>query len=322
MVLSIIIGSTLLFNDSTNIDAPDNHNNKVIPIESLSPTGNLTKYNVTVTCQFPAIPEKAPVLKTSYIPIENEQARHISEQVFGMSQSAELINMPYKKGIMIKDEGRLVRYFGMNRIYYSEETSPIVNEYNEQEIEQVASTFVNNIMSYWTFDTDITLELDSIKPSWTTTVEYPDSNMTEEILHAVGARYSLKVDDFKLFGAGADFSVWVANGRVVDAELHYPMIETVGYMNITRTPSEAIDNFVNGRSDVRKMGFDPLIGIIPREGKCEIKNIELVYYLTFSEETQKQIYLVYKIDATLTYIDIDEGIQVELDYSDYQIATK
>jgi len=186
---------------------------------------------------------------------------------------------------------------------------------------KIADDFLQVLNEYWIYETEVKEEFKSIEPCWTTIEVYLEKIEETEIIHAIGVNYRLKVDNFELIGSGADFNIWVAEGRIIRVELHKPSIDIIGHQNVTKTAEEAIENFISGKSDVRKLGFQEISGQTPREGVCSIDSVKLVYYVDFTKELQDNLPLVYMVSGKLTYVDPITGETVDSDFTDYQIST-
>ncbi len=293
-----------------------------VNIEALSPFGGLSTYDLVLNYE-PLERLKVPSsLSIEPISLSNETAMDIGINVFQMPQVAVIKKMPWD-GLLLKQDNKELTFFGLNRIYYSEVgIKPVVESWDEERVLQIAEDFLRNLSAYWQYESEVTYQLNSIHPSWNTTVNDPLTKTETEITRAIGVSYRLYVDNIELVGPGADFSIWVADDRVIDVEINRPSIAVGEEMANIKSQEEALEYFIQGKSDAASIGFQILYPIIPPEGNCTVSSVKLVYYIDFSKEQQSTIPLLYEIRGTLSYIDPIDAESKAFEFVDYQFATK
>lgn len=293
-----------------------------VNIEALSPFGGLSTYNLVLNYEPLEMLKNPSNLSIEHLSLSNETALDIGINVFQMPQLAVIKKMPWD-GLLLKQENKELTFFGLNRIYYSEVgIKPVVESWDEERVLQIAEDFLRNLSVYWQYESEVTYQLDSIHPSWNTTRINPVTKTETEITRAIGVSYRLYVDGIELVGPGADFSIWVADDRVIGVEINRPSIAFgEGTTNI-KSQEEALEYFIQGKSDAASIGFQMLYPVIPREGTCTVSSVKLVYYIDFSKVPQKTIPLLYEIRGTLSYIDPIDAESRAFEFVDYQFANR
>lgn len=280
---------------------------------------DLSGYEVIVNCSLTMITDSPSLVKISYPPVDNNTATEIGKTAFGLSEVVVVKRIPWD-GILLRQQNKEIEFFGINRIYYNEEyTNPVIEEWNEKDVLDVAEKFLSELNYYWEYESQVTAELSSIKPACITIEIDPETNEETEIIRAIGVNYQLNVDGIDLMGPGADFSIWVANNRVISAEIHKPAITKTEATVKVKSPEEALDDFLTGKGKPANLGFESLYPPIAKEGTCTIYSVKLGYYVDFSREYPESAPLLYKIAGSLSYKD-DEGEDISLDFVEYQLA--
>ncbi len=293
-----------------------------VNIEALSPFGGLSQYDLVLDYKLLERQINPSSLSIKPISLANETAKDIGINVFQMPEVAVIKKMPWD-GLLLKQDNKKLTFFGLNRIYYTEvDLKTVVESWDEEEVLQIAEEFLRNLSVYWQYESEVTYQLNSIHPSWNTTKIDPVTKTETEITRAIGVSYRLYVDGIELVGPGADFSIWVADDRVIDVELHRPSIAVSEEMTNIKSQEEALEYFIQGKSDAASIGFQVLYPIIPREGTCTISSVKLVYYIGFSKEPQLTIPLLYEIRGTLSYNDPIDAEAKTFEFVDYQFAIK
>lgn len=287
--------------------------------EPLNWNKDLSKYEIIYECNISNIDNKASNLLVIPIDIDEITAIQICNEVFDMPTIENIKNIPWKGKSYSSDDGT-VEFFGLNRIYYNDlDTKPTVLEWNITEVKYIAENFINKLFKYWDYKTEVIYTESHVGPCYYTAEIDPETLEETVTIHAIGVNYELSVNDTKLVGPGADFSIWVANGEIVSAELHYPCLIKSGDLEITITPQQAIERFIKG--ETQEHGYDDLSSPIAWEGACVVKSVDLSYYIDFSKEHQTYLPLNYEIKGVLKFIDPETKQPTELEFCEYLSAT-
>jgi hypothetical protein len=246
-------------------------------------------------CDLPSALEYVPRLKIERIPITNRVAEEIALNAFNFSD-IEKIEITSMGNLAVIEGNKRLDFFGLNDIYYQTQgDKTIVKEWSEPEIRAIADEFLENLYNYWQVPTEAHIEFDTIKPSSVTV--HGDGI---EVVRKIGAKYSVKMADIKLYGPGADFGLSIADGKVYDVELHIPSIFVEEYTDLPLSPQEALDRFLAGNYSIEELGFWPLYGPIPREGQLTVEKVELVYFIDYlSDPPQTYPPLCYMISGAI-----------------------
>ncbi len=294
IITSLGVNKTVLILEP-NIQPYDNTASSNGTITASGPLGDLSKLNLTMKCDLPSALEYVPRLKIERTPITNRVAEEIALNAFNFSD-IEKIEITSMGNLAVVEGNKRLDFFGLNDIYYQTlGDKTVVEEWSEPEIRAIADEFLENLYNYWQVPTEAHIEFDTIKPSSVTV--YQDG--TEDV-RKIGAKYSVKMADIKLYGPGADFGLSIADGKVYDVELHIPSIFVEEYTDLPLSPQEALDRFLAGNYSIEELGFWPLYGPIPREGQLTVEKVELVYFIDYlSDPPQTYPPLCYMISGAI-----------------------
>lgn len=312
--LSVLIGSAIILSPKPTKTGDEDS----ILTETSGPLGDLSNFNLTIECDFPKVPETAPKLRVEKIPISEEQAELIAKNVFGfekIDEIEEIKESPWE-GLIIREDNRELMFFGLTDFFYDElHTEFVVVEWSDEDVKAIADELLAELDEYWQFPTEVEVAFRGVYPAAIST--YSDGR---EEINMIGVIYEPKVSGISLYGPGADFCIGIAEGKVIEAELHKKAVTIVGNVSITVSPKEAIDKLLSGKSAQRALGFETLYGLLPKEGEVIIKRIELVYFAdVWYKSTINYLPLVYRIDGKI--IGPIEGELVEKGFVEFEFAT-
>jgi hypothetical protein len=291
--------------------------------KSMSVYGNLTQYTLIYNCTTYMPPSTALTLSQANQPISDELAKEIAIKVFNMP-NAEIIDGGIPGGIWVKDSAKILQFYGVNTILFGEDKiDPVIQTWDSQNILNTVEKLINSLNTYWKFETMANLRMTYIGPFWQRTTLSENGTIENVEIKSIGVFYRSSVEGIDIVGNGADFSLEVAEGRVISAELRMPIVQSTGRQAVTITPQEAVQYFYNGWSDAKTLGVSQKTGIIPKTGMCVIDNVKLVYLAKWSYRSlnESQLPLVYMITGKLIYTDPVTGNTTTHEFIDYQYAT-
>jgi hypothetical protein len=232
----------------------------------------LIGYNVTLNCSLPRIPEEAPVLRVHKVPVNQSVAVEIATNVFGFEEIDGVEGL-VKGGLTVKSGDKRLRFFSLHDIFYNEIGNRYtIGEWSENETLEIANELLERLYDYWGTSELIEVSLHRVGPS---SISIVDGFTT---VHEIGVLFRQTVHGIELWGPGADFSVCIANDRVVGVELHRPVLTIEGYDEIKVSPMEAIKRAMSGESAMHELGFE-ILGSTARN--LTISDIRLLYFSDF-----------------------------------------
>ena len=317
ILVTTIAGSLYISNLSADQTPP------IVRTKTASTYGNLASYTLTFNYTIEKTPASTPILVQTNQPISDSLAEEIAVNVFGMTH-AEIIDGGIPGGTWVKDSTKLLQFYGLNTIFYAEDRlNPIVQDWDSAEIQEISDKVLDALSDYWKFETAAGLRLVRIGPFWERTMVSENGTITNVEVKSIGVIYRSSVNGIDIVGNGADFSLEIAEGRVIGVELRMPIVQVTGQQTIDVTPEEAVANFINGWSAAKDLGVASKTGLIPEEGECVIDSVKLVYLAKWSYNTlnEPQMPLLYKITGKLIYTDPIDGSIVTQEFTDYQYAT-
>lgn len=264
-------------------------------ISASGPLGDLSRLNLTVNCDLPSTLEYVPRLKIERIPVTNGTAEEIALNAFNFSD-IDKIEITSMGSLAVIEGNKRLYFYGLNDIYYlTLKDKTVVEEWSEPEIRTIADEFLENLYNYWQVPTEAHIEFNTIRPCYVTIHQ----DGTEDI-NKIGAFYSVKIAGIKLYGPGADFGLSIADGQVIDVELHIPSLFIEEYTDLPLSPQEALERFLAGNYSIEELGFTNIYGAIPREGQLTIERMELVYFIDHhADPPQTYPPLCYMISGTI-----------------------
>lgn len=308
LLISAVLGGALILTPKPKTDGRG-----PVFVENDGPQVVLPNYNVTIECGFPEVPEKAPILKVERIAINESLARLIAGDVFDFEKIDEV--EAARGELVVRNGNRELCFRGLYDIFYSESgTSYTVTEWSEEEMVIIAEKFLEKLEKYWSTPTVVERSLSKVGPSC---VSISSTDIVVAI-HEIGVFYQQSAQGFNLIGPGADFSIRIADGRIICTDLHRPITQIEGYVNITVSPLEAVESALSGESAQTELGFQ-LLCIRPSTGNLTITNIELVYYTDF-HGTHTHLPLVYLLKGEIVGPDLGGDI-IESEFEEYIFAT-
>jgi hypothetical protein len=307
---------------TTNISNEDfEHQNQKkgdLGYEELNTERNLSNYSIKFETS--KIQDIGSIPKLEIDPVQLDQmiASKMLSDIFDFP-SVEASDMPWG-GKSYVFSGERVEFFGMNRIYYDNlDEKPIVREWNISNVLETANNFIKNMLSYFSFESEVIYKIKYVNPCYYTTEYNPETEEETTTIHAIGVYYTLEVDGYELTGPGSDISVWIANGKVVNAEIHYPKIKKTGTMDIQYSPDQALEKFIKGETG--NYFYEDLSGPIADTGECIIKSFDIIYYIDFSGSIDVQVPARYRIQGVLKYIDPIDKVPIEEEFTEYQLIS-
>jgi hypothetical protein len=232
----------------------------------------LIGYNVTLNCSLPMVPEKAPVLRVHKVLLNQSVAVEIAKNVFGF-EDVDGVEELAKGGLEVKSGDKRLRFFSLYDIFYNEIGNRYtISEWSGSEMLEIANELLERLYDYWGPSELIEVSLHRVEPS---DISISGGFTT---IHKIGVSFRQTVHGIELSGRGADFSVCIADDRVVEVELHRPELTIEGYAEIKVSPMEAIKRAMSGESATHELGFD-ILGSTARN--LTISDIRLLYYTDF-----------------------------------------
>lgn len=258
----------------------------------------LIGYNVTLNCSLPRVPEEAPVLRLHKIPVNQSVAVEIATNVFGFEEIDGVEGL-VKGGLMVKSGDKRLEFFSLYDIFYYEIGNRYtIGEWSESEMLEVANELLERLYDYWGTSELIEVSLHRVGPS---SISIGGGSTT---IREVGVFFRQTVYGIELWGPGADFGVRIADDRVVDVELHRPVLTIEGYAEIKVSPMEAIKRAMSGESAQHELGFQ-ILGSTARN--LTISDIRLLYYTDFlgNQTYLPLVYCLKGFDSTFDRVYVE-----------------
>ena len=289
IVTLIVLGSNVSLFDTPNIE------NDIPNIESLGSSSGASGYSLTVNCEISGMPKYASLLRLEKNPITNTTATTLAFKAFNFPKIDEYRKKPADCLVLTYDNNFL-EFFGLSDIYLDKVNyTSVVSEWSENEIKSIADKFINNLGIYWDLDTPIEVRFNKIAP-YRITIHGNGSTT----IRSIGVWYSLYANDIILKGPGSDYYLVIADNKVIEAELHKPIISIERDVEIKISPEAAIETLITGRFGDDNFKYPKLYGPLPKTGQIIIDNLELVYFVDFlSLEPQTYLQLAYNIQGKL-----------------------
>lgn len=287
--------------------------------------GNLTQYNLILNCSLPEKLDSAPILVQYNVTTTETQAKEIARESFGLHNTTRDNTIGYPSAIMLwsaDGEKKHVNVCGLNTILYS---GSLINSMFQgssiNSTNDIANWLLTQLDKYWNFDTDAVRELTYVGPFGYTETYSFNGTLLSTSIDSYGVSYRYSVQGIPLVGNGADCWVEGSNDNIKNAELHFPVIKIAGQQEVTVSPSQALDNFLNGNGIPGRFVPMAMVPEHPTNGNCTINRVRLVYYINWSFDRLYDRYptLVYEIKGILQYIDSSGKIMIE-PFTTYEYA--
>jgi len=228
----------------------------------------------SINCTLPTVPDVIPVAKKIVIPISSDEAEEIAVNVFGFTQ-------PYtvdgEVNPTIRTDERQLRFSTRYDMLYRGDYPDSFNNWNRTRVIETAENFLATLEPYWVDSTPINYSIAQVAPS-----HISSYSPTTETVREVGVRYQNTLEDIPLEGSGADFTINVCWDEVSSCEIRRPVVVVEGYINVTVTPSEAIQLMLRGESATPELGFE-VDQVLPPGSLLTITDVTLVYHTDQSE---------------------------------------
>lgn len=275
-----------------------NKQDNLLPMIS-SPANQESQLNITVNCELDDSRKQVPVIQIERPLVTIETARQLSETVFDISNGIEKTDIGPSNMTIIRSGNKVVEFMSLVDIIYHEDVKTKMNTWSDDEIISISNEFLSRIKPYWISQNNVNTKLVDIAPARVT--KYTNGTVNIE---SVAAIYATDVNGIELYGPGADFTVVVADDRVILAELRLPLVEIVNTKEVI-SEVEAFERFRQGQIINNNLGLTSSYDSISTEDAICINHVSLCYYLghaTNNEVISPQ--LVYKLQGT---IDSESG---------------
>ena len=260
--------------------------------------GNLT---LVLECSLPEVPTTVPRLKVTEPTIDEETARVIAEKVFGLSVDSDLHG---SFSFLDKHNGKTLYLSGMSSLLYFDDShrrsGAIPSLPSAEEAVSIAYNFLEKLRKLFPKPEDAQIILGEVFEAEISILSLPDGTEIGKIVYSIGVSFRQELYGIRLWGPGADLSIWVANGKVVNAEIRQKWTHVDGYIEIILAPEEALKKLLRWET----FGPQPLVGPLPTEGEIRIKSMELVYY---ADLPSMQSYLTPCYRITCEVVGLLEG---------------
>jgi len=254
-----------------------------------SSIGNLKNYKLVLDCDIEKVEQEVTMAWIHRVPLQKDKATSIAKS-FGLN-NPDTIELSDNNTLRIRQGSKEIKFYDQNNILYREKNiEPVIGEYSEENMIQIANKFIGEVLARWVIDSDVNIKVDKVAPYWTSTVYL--NNTEKTVTRGIGVLYSLELNGVKLAGAGSDFTVVIAEDRVISADLHIPSVHKGEIKELTVTPFNAIKNMVARESD--KYESYPNAEKNDR-GTLIIESIEPVYYWHHKDEMPRQLPVYYRI---------------------------
>lgn len=268
--------------------------------------GNLKEYELVLDCDLEKVEQEVTIARIRRVPLREDEAISVAKS-FGLDDP-ETIELSEDNTLRIGQGNKNMKFYDQNNILYREQDiKPVVEEYSEENMIQIADRFLDKILATWDIESQVNINVEKVAPCWTSTTVYLN-NTEQTVTRAVGVFYSLELGGVKLAGAGSDFTVIIAEDRVIGADLHIPSVFEGGKKELTVTPLDAIENMIARESSKYESQYGP---DEPDSGTLIIDNIEPVHYWHHKDEMPKQLPVYYMITGKVIKDSLEKGEPIE-----------
>ena len=235
----------------------------------INPPYHHSNYEITIDCAIPEVPESVPTLKKIRVPVSRETAEAIAKDVFNFSEIRQAWESEDGR-LGFSDIGKSIVFEGLYDIYYDCRAKEALTDWSEEEAKEAAEGLVARLEAYWEMPTAVGHSLEDLSP------QYDGLNMSLPLVGVI-AHYSQSYQGIGVEGHGAYFDISLADGKVVYANIHKPIVTLEGSDDVTVTPMEAVRKALSRESAWKELGFHDC-KYRPHRGKVNITSIRLVYY--------------------------------------------
>jgi len=280
-----------------------------------SSIGNLKNYKLVLDCDIEKVEQEVTMAWIHRVPLQKDKAISIAKS-FGLN-NPDTIELNDDNTLRIRQGNKEIKFYDQNNILYREKNiKPVVEEYSEENMIQIANKFIGEVLTEWVIDSDVNIKVEKVAPYWTSTTVYLN-NTEKTVTRAIGVVYSLELNGVKLAGAGSDFTVVIAEDRVIIADLHIPSVYKGGIKELTITPLNAIENMV-ARESARYESY-------PNAEKNDtgtliIESIEPAYHWHHKDEMPEQLPVFYRIKVKVIKNAVDGEEPIEIIVYEYAFS--
>jgi len=231
-------------------------------------------------------------LKKVHVPVSRETAEAIAKDVFNFE-----IREAHEREdgrLEFSDIGKSIMFEGLYDIYYDCWAKEALTDWSEDEVKEAAEALVARLEAYWEMPTAVGHSLEGLSP------QYDSLNMSRPLVGMI-AHYSQSYQGIGMEGHGAYFDVSLADGKVVYANIHKPVVTLEGSDDVTVTPMEAVRKALSRESAWKELGVQ-VFTYRPRSGRANITSIRLVYYAD-DKKGSTHITPVYYIEGLIEGIE-------------------
>lgn len=276
----------------------------------MKPGYSYSKYDITIDCVVPDVPESVPTLMTIHVPVDREAAEAIAMDIFDFDEIRQAWDDDNRR-LEFSDIGKSIVFEGLYDIYYDCRSKAALIDYDEAKAIEAAERIVDGLEAYWEMPTAVEHSLKGYGR---------DIDRFNRSLPVVGimVNYGQSYHGIEL-GGGACFSISIADGAAIYANIRKPVVEVEGSDPITVTPMEAVKKALSRESAKRDLGVDDRT-FRPTEGKANITKIQLIYYF---DDTGRTDYLipVYYVEGEIEGPGQDPGYTTTVTMREVVFAT-
>lgn len=277
----------------SNVYYPHNEEQQVESKQGSSTYGvdqsnHLEKFDLN--CTLPT-QTSIPRIIVHRVPITVEEAREFALTFTDMVSVSDVQEKSDKEYFIMSGSNALTICGKNNFLYTRLGTKPVMKEWSEEEIRQIADEFKDRLLDYLP-ESNVFVSFDRIGVSWRSMVE------GKTIIRTVSVRYKLTVGDIRIVGNGADFSIEICNSTIYGFDVHLPFVSEEGVTVITVTPLEALDKITSRKTLVGEFAALNSSGEYAIESV--IKEFKLMYYYDFLTEKEieelQPVYYIYGVN--------------------------
>jgi hypothetical protein len=225
------------------------------------------------------------------VPITVEEAREFALTFTDMVEAIDVQEKSDEEYFILRGSNALTICGKNNFLYTRLGTKPVMKEWSEEEIRQIADEFKDRLLDYMP-ESNVSVSFDRIGIGWKSMVE------GKTIIRTVSVRYKLTVGDIRIIGNGADLSIEICNNTIYGFDVHLPFVSEEGVTVITVTPLEALDEITSRKTLVGELAALNSSGEYAIESV--IKEFELMYYHDFLTDKEieelQPVYYIYGVN--------------------------
>jgi hypothetical protein len=142
------------------IYSPSNVQKEELPMLA-SPLGDLENYELVVNCDLEKTYDPVTMAWIHKVPLEQEDAIKLAE-CFGLS-NPESVQLSESTNLLRIRQGDFeVTFYDKNNILYREKgIEPVVKDYSDEKMIEIANDFLNRILETWDIKTDVSISLEN-----------------------------------------------------------------------------------------------------------------------------------------------------------------